>query len=199
MRLVLATTNPGKIQEFEALLAPLNFQVVPQSQFTSQSVDETGLSFIENAILKARHASQAADLPAVADDSGLEVDALQGRPGIYSARYAAPGASDEVNLEKLLQEMRGVPMDQRGGRYWCALAYLRFPEDPAPVICQASWHGRILESPRGTGGFGYDPVFLLPELGLSAAELPKERKNEISHRGKAMRMLLKELQFKRAG
>jgi XTP/dITP diphosphohydrolase len=157
------------------------------------------LSFIENAILKARHASQAAGLPAIADDSGLEVDALHGRPGIHSARYAGVGASDAANLEKLLQEMRAVPMERRGGRYWCALAYLRFPEDPAPVICQASWHGRILESPRGTGGFGYDPVFLSPELGASAAELPKERKNEISHRGKAMRMLLKELQSERAG
>jgi XTP/dITP diphosphohydrolase len=199
MRLVLATTNPGKIREFEALLAPLALEVVPQSQFTSRSVDETGLSFIENAILKARHASHAVGLPAIADDSGLEVDALQGRPGIYSARYAGAGASDTANLEKLLEEMRGVPIEQRGGRYWCALAYLRFPEDPAPVICQASWRGCILESPRGAGGFGYDPVFLLPQLGLSAAELPKERKNEISHRGKAMRMLLKELQSERAG
>jgi XTP/dITP diphosphohydrolase len=152
--------------------------------------DETGLSFVENAILKARFAAQAAGLPAVADDSGLEVDALGGEPGIYSARYAGPGAADAANNARLLRELEAVPDAARGARYRCAMVYLRHPLDASPVVCQASWEGRIARLPRGAGGFGYDPLFQVGEGATTAAELDAERKNRESHRGQALRALV---------
>ena len=193
MRVVLATSNPGKLREFRELLAPLGFEPLPLAQFTSVNAEETGLSFVENAILKARHAAQAAGLPAIADDSGIEVDALQGAPGIYSARYAGAGASDGANLEKLLNAVRDVPERERTARYQCALAYMRWPTDPSPLIVQASWEGRVVLEPRGAGGFGYDPIFELSDRDQTAAELAPEEKNRISHRGKAMRELVSQL------
>jgi len=192
MRVVLATSNPGKIRELQALLAPLGFEVLPQSLFTAVSVPETGLSFVENAIIKARHAAGVSGLPAIADDSGLEVDALQGAPGILSARYAGEQASDQDNLCKLVAALKDVPPARRGARYRCALAWMRWDRDPAPLICQAQWDGRIIDTPRGTGGFGYDPVFELPE-GFTAAELPAQDKNRVSHRGRALQMLVRAL------
>lgn len=193
MRIVLATNNAGKLRELQALLGPLALEVVPLAQFTSAVADETGLTFVENAILKARRAAQAADLPALADDSGLEVDALGGAPGIYSARYAGEHASDTQNLDKLLSELRGRPPGQRTARYCCVLTFLRWDRDPFPLISQASWEGRIAAAPRGRGGFGYDPVFELPERGLTAAELSAEEKNRISHRALALRELVERL------
>lgn len=190
MRLVLATGNHAKLRELAELLQPFNVEVLPQSRFTTQNVAETGLSFVENAILKARNAARWSDLPAVADDSGIEVDALDGQPGIYSARYAGPEASDADNLEKLLQELDAVPDPLRTARYRCALVYMRSATDPAPLIAQASWEGFLLREPRGTGGFGYDPVFLLPGLGVTAAELSAAEKNHLSHRGQALRQLV---------
>jgi XTP/dITP diphosphohydrolase len=193
MRIVLATSNAGKLREFRELLEPLGFQLAPLSDFTKVNADETGLSFVDNAILKARHASQAANLPAIADDSGIEVDVLKGAPGIYSARYAGIGASDDANLRKLLDAVRHVPSNERTARYQCALAYLRWPSDPSPLICQASWEGRLICAPRGVGGFGYDPIFELTGLGKTAAELSADEKNRISHRGKALRDLVAQL------
>ena len=193
MRVVLATGNAGKIRELQALLAPLGVEVLPQSQFTSVAADETGLSFVENAILKARHAAHASGLPAIADDSGIEVDALRGAPGIYSARFAGENANDTQNLEKLLHELRGVPPQKRTARYRCALAFMRWDTDASPLICQASWEGAIVDSPRGDGGFGYDPIFEV-KPGVTAAQLSAIEKNPLSHRGKALRLLVAELQ-----
>jgi len=189
-RLVLATGNAGKLREMRAILAPWHVDVRPQLEFTQAVAAETGLSFVENAILKARFAAQASGLPAIADDSGLEVDALHGAPGIYSARYAGPGADDRANNARLLAELEQVPDDARGARYRCAMVFLRWPLDPAPVVCQASWEGRIARLPRGTGGFGYDPLFLVGAGGTTAAEYEAARKNEVSHRGKALRALV---------
>jgi XTP/dITP diphosphohydrolase len=197
MRVVLATNNAGKLREFRELLASLGIEVEPLSDFISVSAEETGLSFIENAILKARYASQAANLPAIADDSGIEVDALRGAPGIYSARYAGIGASDQANLQKLVNAIRDVPVEQRAARYQCALAFMRWASDPSPLICQASWEGRVISTPRGAGGFGYDPIFELPELGKTAAEIPADEKNRLSHRGKALRDLVSHLRERR--
>jgi len=193
MRLVLATGNAGKLKELRELLPPPAFEVLPQSQFTSASVEETGLTFIENAILKARHAAEVSGLPAIADDSGLEVDALDGAPGIYSARYAGEGASDEDNLMKLLAALEGKSPAERTARYQCALVYMRSARDPSPLICQASWEGRITGNRRGTGGFGYDPIFELADRPLTVAELPAAEKNQLSHRGKALRGLVERL------
>jgi len=191
MRLVLATNNPGKIDELQALLAPLAIEVLKQSQFTQVAAEETGLSFVENAILKARHAARVSGLPAIADDSGIEVDALRGAPGIYSARYAGADASDQDNLEKLLRELRDVPSEQRTARYRCALAFMRWDLDPAPLVCQASWEGCIIATPRGRGGFGYDPIF---EIGaVTVAEMPATEKNQRSHRGQALRLLVEQM------
>lgn len=192
MRIVLATGNAGKLRELQALLAHLDIEVLPQSQFIRLEAQETGLSFVENAILKARHASRAAGLPAIADDSGIEVDALRGAPGIYSARFAGAGASDQANLDKLLLELRDVPAEQRTARYQCALAFMRWDTDPSPIVCQASWEGRIIDTPRGDGGFGYDPVFEV-EPGVTAAELSAEEKNRRSHRARALRLMLEQL------
>jgi XTP/dITP diphosphohydrolase len=189
-RLVLATGNAGKLREMRAILAPWQVDVRPQSEFTDGAADETGLSFVENAILKARFAASASGLPAIADDSGLEVDALGGAPGILSARYAGSCADDASNNARLLAELDAVPDAGRGARYRCAMVYLRGPLDASPVICQASWEGRIARLPRGSGGFGYDPLFLVGEGQTTAAELDPERKNRESHRGQALRALV---------
>ncbi len=188
--IVLASSNAGKLREFNQLLGGLQLEVVPQSRYNVADADETGLSFVENAILKARNAAQHTGLPALADDSGLEVDALHGAPGIYSARYAGPRASDAENLAKLLAMLKDVPEENRGARFQCVLVYLRHALDPTPLICQGSWAGRILTAPRGTSGFGYDPLFFLPIQACSAAELPAQTKNALSHRGQALRLLL---------
>lgn len=191
--LVLASGNAGKLREFQTLLAELDMNVLPQSHFNVSEVAETGLTFVENALIKARHAAQVTGLPALADDSGLEVDALQGQPGIYSARFAGPGATDEQNNQLLLQRLEGLPEAQRSARYWCVLVLMRHALDPTPLICQAAWQGQILSAPRGLGGFGYDPLFWLPEQSCSAAQLNSTIKNSLSHRGQAMDLLLQQL------
>ena len=187
-RVVLASGNKGKVKEFGQLLADRGLVVVPQSDFDVPDVEETGLTFVENAILKARNAAAHTGLPALADDSGIEVDHLNGAPGIYSARYA--GGDSAANNAKLLQALEGVDDARRTARFQCVLIYLRHADDPTPLICQGTWEGRILNTVRGDGGFGYDPVFFVPEEGCSAAELPAERKNALSHRGQALRCLL---------
>jgi XTP/dITP diphosphohydrolase len=192
-RIVLATHNPGKLSEFALLLAPLHIELVSLREFAAEAPEETGLSFVENAILKARHAAQLAGLPAIADDSGLEVDALRGAPGIYSARYAGPGASDTANLHKLLEQMASIPDAQRSARFRCALAFMRWDLDPAPLIAQASWEGSITRAPRGNGGFGYDPVFEIAGRSQTAAELALAEKNQLSHRAQALRGLAAQL------
>jgi len=189
-RLVLATGNAGKLREMREILAPWQVDVRSLAEFTASAADETGLTFVENALLKARFAAQAAGLPAIADDSGLEVDALHGAPGIISARYAGPGCDDAANNARLLRELEGVPDAGRGARYRCAMVYLRWPEDPAPVVAQAAWEGRIGRTPRGNGGFGYDPLFLVEDGVRSAAELAPADKNQRSHRGQALRALV---------
>ena len=191
--IVLASNNGGKVRELTELLAGARIRIVPQGDFGVPEVDETGLSFVENAILKARNAARHTGLPALADDSGIEVDALNGAPGIYSARYAGSGASDDDNLRKLLAALEGLPESERGARFQCVIVYLRHAEDPTPLICQGTWEGRILTVPRGTNGFGYDPAFLVPDQDASAAELPPEVKNRLSHRGQALRKLLEGL------
>lgn len=189
-KLVLATGNAGKLKELQALLADLPYEIVSQQALGVSEAEETGLSFVENALLKARHAARATGLPALADDSGLCVDVLGGAPGIYSARYAGPGASDAANNEKLLRALQpwrdGRPLT---ARFVCVLALLRHAEDPLPLLCQAEWPGEILGAPRGTQGFGYDPLFLVPGEGLSSAELPPARKNVLSHRAQALQQL----------
>lgn len=192
MQFVLATGNAGKLREMRSLLP--GYDVAPQSDFTRERVEETGLTFVENAILKARHACSASGLPAVADDSGLEVDALDGAPGIYSARYAGEHARDRENVERLLQELDGV--SGRSARFRCVIVAMRHPSDPAPLICDAAWEGEIARSPRGCNGFGYDPVFLVPDLGVTAAELPSDEKNARSHRGQALSILKRSLQLR---
>lgn len=186
-QLVLASNNAGKLKELQAMLGE-QIEVLPQSRFISEEAEETGLSFIENAILKARHAARASGLPALADDSGLAVDALGGAPGIYSARYA-DGQGDAANNAKLLEALKDVSEQQRGARFICALALVRHADDPVPIICEGSWEGRILFAAQGEHGFGYDPLFLVPELGVSSAELPAEQKNQLSHRARAMALL----------
>jgi len=189
-RVVLASGNPGKVREIAALVRDSGLEVVGQDSLGVPEVPETGLSFVENALIKARNASHHTGLPAIADDSGLEVDALSGAPGIYSARYAGEGASDAENLERLLSELKGVPQERRDARFQCCMVFMRHATDPTPVICQGTWEGRILTAPRGRNGFGYDPVFFVPTHGCSAAELPAEEKNRLSHRGQALRLLV---------
>lgn len=191
--LILASSNEGKLKEFKALLAPLGWKVEGQQDHDVRDVEETGLSFAENAILKARNASKHTGLPALADDSGLEVEALKGAPGVFSARYAGEGASDEENNAKLLEALKDVPPQERIARYWCVLALIRHAEDPTPILIHASWEGYILNKPQGTGGFGYDPLFLIPEMKKTAAQLTLEEKNRASHRGKASSRLLEML------
>jgi len=191
--IVLASNNPGKVREIAQLLATLDLSVLPQSQFDVPDVEETGLTFVENAILKARNAAQKTGLAAIADDSGLEVDALNGAPGIHSSRYAGVDSSDQANLDKLLQALTDVPQDDRSARFQCLMVYLAHEHDPTPLICQGTWEGRILFEPRGDNGFGYDPVFFVPTHNCSSAELPPEIKNELSHRGQALRKLIEAL------
>jgi XTP/dITP diphosphohydrolase len=188
-RIVLATGNEGKVRELSELLAARDISIVPQSDFAVPEADETGLTFVENAIIKARNAAAHTGLPAIADDSGLEVDYLNGAPGIFSARYAGDAGS-AANNAKLLAALDGVPEAQRSARFQCVLVYLRHTDDPTPILCQGTWEGRILTAQRGDAGFGYDPLFYVADEGCSAAELTGERKNELSHRGQALRCLL---------
>ena len=189
-RIVLATGNAGKLREMREILAPWRVDVRALSEFTLEAPAETGLTFVENALLKARFAAHASGLPAIADDSGLEVDALRGAPGIYSARYAGPAADDAANNALLLRELAATSDAGRTARYRCAMVFLRWPEDPAPVIAQAAWEGRIGREYRGAGGFGYDPLFLVEDGARTAAELPADEKNRRSHRGQALRALV---------
>ncbi len=190
-KIILASSNKGKLKEINQLLSGAELDVVSQSEFNITDADETGLTFVENAIIKARHASAHAKLPAIADDSGLEVDALNGAPGIYSARYAGEGTTDQKNLEKLLQELKDVPEEQRTARFQCLMVYMRHENDPTPLICQGTWEGRILFEPKGTNGFGYDPVFYVPTHDCSSAELEPDLKNSLSHRGQALTKLVR--------
>ncbi|MBB1328773.1 XTP/dITP diphosphatase [Pseudoalteromonas sp. SR43-7] len=192
--LVLATDNPGKVKELANMLSSLNINVVPQSDFNVGEVAETGTTFVENAIIKARHAAKITGMPAIADDSGLEVDGLNGAPGVYSARFAGPGASDQDNIDKLLVDLGDNPI--RSARFWCVLVLMRHADDPTPLICSASWEGEITLTQNGNGGFGYDPVFFVAEKNCTSAELTKEQKNAVSHRGQALQKLLLELQQK---
>ncbi|MCF6258315.1 MAG: RdgB/HAM1 family non-canonical purine NTP pyrophosphatase [Gammaproteobacteria bacterium] len=189
-KVVLASGNAGKLREINQLIGSLDMEAVPQSDFSVPDADETGLTFVENAILKARHAAQLTGLPAIADDSGLEVDALNGAPGIYSSRFAGAGASDADNLQKLLVELKEVPEEQRTARFQCLMVFMAHDEDPTPLICQGSWEGRILFAPQGDNGFGYDPLFWVPGEQCTSAELPSELKNRLSHRGQALQKLL---------
>ncbi|SMF94101.1 XTP/dITP diphosphohydrolase [Methylomagnum ishizawai] len=199
-KILLASNNPGKVREIAAILADHdggaaigNIEILPQSAFDIPEAEETGLSFVENAILKARNAAKYSGLPAIADDSGLEVDALGGAPGVYSARYAGVAASDAENNAKLLEALREVPDGLRTARFRCVMVFLRHAADPSPLIAQGIWEGRILHGPRGEGGFGYDPLFFVPECGCASAELAAEAKNRLSHRGKAVRELARQL------
>lgn len=189
MKLVLASGNRGKLVELRELLSDLDIDLHAQSEFDVSDADETGLTFVENAILKARHAARATGLPALGDDSGLCVDALDGAPGLYSARYAGVHGDAAANIEKLLRAMRDAPDEARTARFVCVLALLRHADDPQPLIAEGVWEGRILHAPRGDGGFGYDPVFFDPERGQGAAELDAAIKNRISHRGVALARL----------
>jgi XTP/dITP diphosphohydrolase len=192
-KIVLASGNAGKLREFQQLLAGCGFEVLPQSDFDVSIAAETGTTFVENAIIKARHACQQTGLPAIADDSGIEVDALSGRPGVYSARYAGEDANDDANNQKLLQELTNVATEQRTARYHAVLAYMRHANDPTPILCHGTWEGIILTEPRGQSGFGYDPLFFVPTHQCASAELDKAEKNRISHRGKAMQELLQKI------
>ncbi|WP_133130606.1 RdgB/HAM1 family non-canonical purine NTP pyrophosphatase [Legionella yabuuchiae] len=186
--IILATSNLGKIKEIQALLEPIH--CIPQQALGLTEAEETGLSFIENAILKARHASQQAGKPALADDSGLVVPALHGEPGIYSARYAGTNATDEDNVQLLLSNLRTVPAYERQAYFYCAMVLVEHPEDPTPVVATGTLGGVIVDEPRGSSGFGYDPIFFLPDYEATVAELPKEIKNQISHRAQALKALL---------
>lgn len=191
-QVVLASGNKGKLREIEKILGEFGITVVPQSELGVSDADETGTTFVENALIKARHAVDATGLPAIADDSGISVDALDGRPGVYSARYAGPGATDEDNNARLLAELDGVPDEERGAAFHCVVCLVA-PGVAEPVIAEGEWRGRILREPRGEGGFGYDPLFLVREIGCSSAELSPEEKNARSHRGKALQELARKL------
>ncbi len=188
-KMVLASNNAGKVKELKQLLADLPYQIAPQSDFNIDDAEETGLTFVENAILKARHAATLTGLPSIADDSGLEVDALNGAPGIYSARYAGTPSDSEANIDKLLIDLQDVPDAKRTARFQCVIVFLRHALDPTPLICQGTWEGQILHARRGSGGFGYDPVFYLPAQDCASAELSPDEKNTLSHRGQALQQL----------
>lgn len=192
-KIVLASSNQGKVSELSAMLAPLSFEVLPQALFAITDADETGLTFVENALIKARHAASIAGLPVIADDSGLAVTALGGAPGIISARYAGAAATDQQNIDKLLTAMKNVPAAERHAAFHCVLVYLQHATDPTPLICHGVWHGQIAERCHGAGGFGYDPVFYLPNLAKTAAELSRDVKQQLSHRGAALRQLITQL------
>jgi len=193
-QVVLASGNPGKLRELSRILSPIGLTLHSQAEFDVPEVEETGLSFVENAIIKSRAAAEHSGLPAIADDSGLEVDFLKGQPGIYSARYSGDG--DEANNVKLLSELGDLPESQRTARFQCVLVYMRHALDPTPLVCQASWEGHILFEPRGENGFGYDPLFYVPDQQCSSAELPPEVKNRISHRAQASALLLEALRLR---
>ncbi len=190
MKMVIASENPGKLREIQAFFQSLPVTVVAQSDFSVPSVEETGLSFVENAILKARHAAKYSQLPALADDSGLVVDALNGAPGIYSARYAGSGATMPDNIKKLLNDMQSLKDNERRAHFFCAIAFVRHEKDPVPIICQAQWDGLLLHETKGDKGFGYDPLFLIPQLACTAAELDTHQKNQLSHRAKALTLFV---------
>ena len=193
MKVVLASSNPGKLAELNALLQPAGLQVVSQDALGVEPPEETGLTFLENALIKARAACAATGLPALADDSGVVVDALGGAPGVHSARYAGDGASDADNVAKLLDALEDVAAPERTAAFVCAIVYLRHARDPCPLVCEGVWEGRILDVARGAGGFGYDPVFFVASLGRTAAELSRAEKNAVSHRGQALVKLLDRL------
>ncbi len=191
--LVLASANAGKIRELQAMLGGLGINIIPQQQLAIEDIEETGQSFVENAILKARNASEKSGLPAIADDSGLEVDFLNGAPGIYSARFSGEAATEQSNIDKLLELLRDVPTSDRRARYQSVIVVMRHQTDPTPLICQGSWEGHIAFARKGTEGFGYDPIFIAEDAHCHAAELDKATKNRISHRGKAIAQLLQDL------
>lgn len=193
-KIVLATGNQGKVKELARMLAPLQLDVVPQSELDVSDVPETGTTFVENAIIKARHAAKVTGLPAIADDSGLAVAALDGAPGIYSARYAGDSATDQANIDKLLQDLSDIPENKRKARFLCVLVYMQSATDPTPIICQGEWHGSITRVQSGAHGFGYDPIFWVPELDCTAAQLGSEVKNQLSHRAKALAKLVNQLE-----
>ncbi|MFL0800233.1 MAG: RdgB/HAM1 family non-canonical purine NTP pyrophosphatase [Agarilytica sp.] len=191
--IVLASGNPGKLREFQSLLGNLGYDIRPQSEFAVDNAEETGLTFVENAILKARHACKHTGHAAISDDSGIEVDALKGAPGIYSARFSGEDGDDTANNEKLLRELAGIPNEQRTARYQCVLVYMAHEFDPTPIIAQGSWEGTILEAPVGENGFGYDPLFWVPTHNCSSAQLSKDTKNGMSHRAIAMKKLIDQI------
>ncbi|BEU02069.1 non-canonical purine NTP pyrophosphatase [Agarivorans sp. OAG1] len=193
-KVVLATGNPGKVAELSELLKPLNKQIIAQSEFAIEDAAETGTTFVENAIIKARHAAKITGLAAIADDSGLAVDYLNGAPGLYSSRYAGEDANDYDNVLKLLDAMKQVPPTQRGAEFHCVLVYLRHADDPAPLICHGKWRGSITEEIHGAGGFGYDPVFWVEQHQATSAQISKAEKNALSHRGIALRQLLAQME-----
>ncbi len=193
-QIVLASSNPGKLNEIKTLLADLPLQLIPQDELNINPAEETGLSFVENAIIKARHAAQLSGHPAIADDSGLAINALDGRPGIYSSRFAGEHATDDQRIEQILKELEQQKATDRSASFYCVCVYLRHGKDPAPIICQGIWRGEILPEKRGEQGFGYDPIFYVPTHDCSAAELPPEVKNKLSHRGQAFLELLSKLQ-----
>ena len=193
MKVVLASSNPGKLAELNALLRPAGLRVVAQDAFGVEPPEETGLTFVENALIKARAACAVTGMPAIADDSGVVVDALDGAPGVRSARYAGDGASDADNVARLLESLADVGPPARGAAFVCAIVYLRHARDPCPIVCEGVWKGRILDAPRGAGGFGYDPVFFVETLGRTAAELSRAEKNAVSHRAQALGQLLDRL------
>jgi len=188
-KIILASNNAGKAREITEILSVYNITVVPQSDYNVPEIPETGLTFVENALLKARNACHHTGLPALADDSGLEIDALQGAPGLYSARYAGENATDEDNLQKALNELKNIPAEQRNARFQCLMVLLKHETDPTPLIFQGTWEGSILTEPQGDNGFGYDPIFYVPEHNCSSAQLKPEHKNVLSHRGKALTLL----------
>ena len=199
-KIVLATGNKGKVAELADMLSSLNIEVIPQSAFAVEDIPETGTTFVENAIIKARHAAKITGLPVIADDSGLAVDALGGAPGIYSARFAemtdglsGNDSKDSQNIQTLLKKLQAVPAEERQAQFICVLVLMRHADDPTPIICQGSWRGSIIQQPSGDGGFGYDPVFWVEEHQCTAAQLSKDLKNTLSHRGKALRQLMLQL------
>jgi len=192
-QIIFASNNEGKIREISELTAGLDLEILSQSKLNIPDIEETGSSFVENAIIKARNAASYSGLPAIADDSGIEIDALQGKPGIFSSRYAGKGASDEANLQKLIGEVSALPEDQRAARFVCLMVYIRCPDDPTPLIAQGVWEGMALINPRGDNGFGYDPMFYVPTHQCTSAELTPEVKNQLSHRGQALKELVRKL------
>lgn len=193
MAMVIASGNPGKLKELTEMLAPLGWQIRSQGEWQIEEAEEAGLSFIENALIKARHAAEHCGLPALGDDSGLVVDAINGAPGIFSARYAGENADDAANNAKLLLALKDIPNPERTAHFYCAMAFVRYPDDPAPLLAIGQWQGSILQAPRGSGGFGYDPLFWLEEQQCASAELSPVEKNRLSHRGQALAAMVEQL------